>query len=66
MAAHDEIALTTARQGIVLLKNEGALPLATDKPLKIAVIGGYAELGAAVSRPQPRAVLHLSGIVVEN
>jgi beta-glucosidase len=45
MAKHNEVALETARQGIVLLKNEGALPLATDKPLKIAVIGGYAQLG---------------------
>lgn len=45
MAAHNEIALETARQGIVLLKNDGALPLATDKPLKVAVIGGYAQLG---------------------
>jgi beta-glucosidase len=42
---HNEIALEIARQGIVLLKNEGALPLATGKPLKIAVIGGYAQLG---------------------
>jgi beta-glucosidase len=38
MAKYNE----TARQGIVLLKNEGALPLSSDKPLKIAVIGGYA------------------------
>ena len=30
MAAHDEIALETARQGIVLLKNDGVLPLAAD------------------------------------
>ena len=28
MARHNEIALETARQGIVLLKNDGALPLA--------------------------------------
>jgi beta-glucosidase len=41
MAKHNEI----ARQGIVLLKNEGALPLATDRPLKIGVGGGYAQLG---------------------
>jgi beta-glucosidase len=46
MAKHDEIALAATRQGIVLLKNDGgALPLATEKPLKIAVIGGYAQLG---------------------
>jgi beta-glucosidase len=45
LAAHNEIALETGRQGIVLLKNDGALPLATDKPLKIAVIGGHAQVG---------------------
>lgn len=46
MAAQNEIALEAARQGIVLLKNEGsALPLATDRPLKIAVIGGHAQTG---------------------
>jgi beta-glucosidase len=45
MAAHNEIALETGRQGIVLLKNDGALPLATNLPLTIAVIGGHAETG---------------------
>jgi beta-glucosidase len=45
LAKHNELALEMARQGIVLLKNDGALPLATDKPLKIAVIGGYAQQG---------------------
>src|SRR5262249_24218737 len=45
MAQHNEIALEIARQGIVLLKNNGALPLATDKPLKIAGIGGHAQEG---------------------
>jgi beta-glucosidase len=45
LAKHNEIALEIARQGIVLLKNDGALPLATDKPLRIAVIGGHAQEG---------------------
>lgn len=45
MARHNDIALEGARQGIVLLKNDGALPLPTDKPLKIAVIGGHAHKG---------------------
>lgn len=45
MARHNEIALDAARQGIVLLKNDGVLPLATDGPLKVAVIGGHAHLG---------------------
>src|SRR5262245_54690134 len=45
MARHNDIALEIARQGIVLLKNDGTLPVATDKPLKIGVVGGYAQLG---------------------
>ncbi len=45
MARHRQIALDTARQGIVLLKNEGVLPLAADTNARIAVIGGYAQLG---------------------
>jgi beta-glucosidase len=45
LAAHNEISLETARQGIVLLKNESVLPLPAGKPVKIAVIGGYAQLG---------------------
>lgn len=42
---HHAIALESARQGMVLLKNNDILPLSKDKPLKIAVIGGYAHLG---------------------
>ncbi len=45
MVGHNAIALQTARQGIVLLKNESVLPIATDRPLKIAVIGGQAQTG---------------------
>src|SRR6516162_12398 len=45
MAKHNEIALETARQGIVLLKNDGALPLAADTTARIAVIGGHAQVG---------------------
>jgi beta-glucosidase len=45
LEAHNEISLETARQGIVLLKNDGALPLSVGKKLKIALIGGYAQLG---------------------
>jgi beta-glucosidase len=43
-AAHNEVALETERQGIVLLKNEGLLPLASSAH-NIAVIGGHANLG---------------------
>src|SRR5215472_127753 len=45
MAAHNQVALETARQGIALLKNDGALPLAAGRPLTIAVIGGHAQEG---------------------
>jgi beta-glucosidase len=60
MAKHHEIALEAARQGIVLLKNDGVLPLATDKPLKIAVIGGHAQEGVA-SGTGSGAVLPVGG-----
>ena len=48
MAAHNEIALRIARQGIVLLKNRGVLPLAPDSAARIAVIGGYAHIGVPI------------------
>ena len=51
-AAHADIALETARQGIVLLKNDGVLPLearsAARPALNIAVIGGHAQLGVPI------------------
>jgi len=44
-AAHGAVALATAEQGIVLLRNQnGALPLAANAK-RIAVIGGYANAG---------------------
>ena len=45
MARHHQIAVETARQGIVLLKNDGAPPLATGTAARIAVIGGHAQIG---------------------
>ena len=45
MAAHNEIALQIARQGSVLLQNRGVLPLGPESSARIAVIGGYAQLG---------------------
>ncbi|MCW2658861.1 MAG: glycosyl hydrolase family protein 3 [Mycobacterium sp.] len=45
--AHNEIALQIARQGIVLLANRGVLPIAPESAARIAVIGGYAQLGVA-------------------
>jgi len=47
MAAHNEIALRIARQGIVLLANRGMLPLAPESTARIAVIGGHAQVGVA-------------------
>jgi beta-glucosidase len=45
MAAHHEAVVETARQGIVVLKNDGGiLPLTGKK--RIAVIGGRANIGA--------------------
>jgi beta-glucosidase len=64
MAKHNEIALEIARQGIVLLKNDGALPLATDTPLKIAVIGGHAQEGI-ISGTGSGAVLPVGGFAGE-
>ena len=45
MARHHEIALETARQGIVLLMNDGVLPLTETAAPRIAVIGGHAQVG---------------------
>jgi beta-glucosidase len=48
MVAHHTVALETARQGVVLLKNDGVLPLAPDTTAKIAMIGGHADQGVPV------------------
>ena len=71
LAAHADIALETARQGIVLLKNDGVLPLAAPSPAarpQIAVIGGHAQLGvpigtgsSAVIPPGGYAEIHTIG-----
>ena len=45
MARHNDIALEVARQGTVLLQNRGLLPLAPESGLRVAVIGGYAQVG---------------------
>jgi beta-glucosidase len=47
-AKHHAIALEAARQGIVLLQNDGILPLAGDTTARIAVIGGFAQVGVPV------------------
>ena len=43
-AAHASVALDAAQRGIVLLKNDGVLPLASSIR-RIAVIGGFADAG---------------------
>ncbi|OBI46037.1 glycosyl hydrolase [Mycobacterium kyorinense] len=43
MRAHHDIALQVARQGIVVLKNDGVLPLSSDAD--VVVVGGSAQLG---------------------
>jgi beta-glucosidase len=63
-AAHHEIALEGARQGIVLLDNDGILPLASETSTRIAVIGGYAELGVPVGTGSS-AVLPAGGYAAE-
>ena len=45
MAGHNGIALDVARQGTVLLQNRGVLPLAPESGRRVAVIGGYAQIG---------------------
>ncbi len=45
MAAHNMIALDIARQGIALLQNRGLLPIEPESAGRIAVIGGYAQIG---------------------
>jgi beta-glucosidase len=45
LAKHNEIALESARQGIVLLKNDGILPLQAPPAARVAVVGGYAHVG---------------------
>ena len=45
LAAHNQVALEAARQGIVLLKNDGVLPIPADTTMRIAVIGGHAQIG---------------------
>ncbi|HEX6695579.1 MAG TPA: beta-glucosidase [Solirubrobacteraceae bacterium] len=62
--AHREIALEGARQGIVLLDNDGILPLAADASTRIAVIGGYADLGVPVGTGSS-AVLPAGGYAAE-
>jgi beta-glucosidase len=60
-ARNDNVALETARQGIVLLKNDGLLPLSD---ARIAVIGGYAQFGV-VTGTGSSAVIPPGGYAAE-
>jgi beta-glucosidase len=48
LAAHRALALDIARQGTVLLKNDGILPLNATGKKTIAVIGGFGNLGTVL------------------
>jgi beta-glucosidase len=55
-AAHSEVALEVAREGIVLLANEGGiLPLGPEVK-RIAVIGGHADAGTLIGGGSSRVV----------
>lgn len=55
-AAHAEVALQVAREGIVLLANEGGiLPLGSEVK-RIAVIGGHADAGTLIGGGSSRVV----------
>lgn len=62
LAAHADIPLEVAEQGIVLLKNEGVLPLGTNAR-SIVVVGGAANLGVysggGSSQVKPRGTILL-------
>ena len=45
MVAHDMIAVEGARQGIVLLENDGILPVSGDTAMRILVLGMHANVG---------------------
>ncbi|REK54545.1 MAG: beta-glucosidase [Thermobacillus sp.] len=62
---HEALSLEAARKSIVLLKNDGVLPLSADRIRKIAVIGPLADVVYRdwYSGTLPYAVTPLAGIV---
>ena len=58
LAAHRALALDIARQGTVLLKNDGILPLTPAGKKVIAVIGGFGNLGTILGGGGSTAALH--------
>ena len=62
---HQELALRTAEESIVLLKNENILPIQTNKVKKIAVVGpnaGVSQFGDYSGIPVNPAVTPIDGI----
>ncbi|WP_282944172.1 glycoside hydrolase family 3 N-terminal domain-containing protein [Cellulomonas endometrii] len=71
VGSHQDLNLEIARRSLVLLRNEGVLPLATDRPATVAVVGPLADdpqnqLGdwagssgqvAAMAHGQPREMI---------
>ncbi|MEV6607084.1 glycoside hydrolase family 3 C-terminal domain-containing protein [Kutzneria sp. NPDC051319] len=60
-AAHQELALQAARESIVLLRNDGLLPLLTGVGLRMAVLGPHAEELAEQLRLRVEDVQHDTG-----
>lgn len=65
-AEHDEVALQAAREGIVLLKNEGnALPLAPDCEVEIAGAGEFRVGAVGAGKINPRYYMNLKRALEE-
>lgn len=65
-AEHDQIALETAREGIVLLKNEGSvLPLASDSEIELVGVQNFRVGAVGAGKINPRYIMNLQRAVEE-